>query len=187
MFKRILTLALAAVILAGALMLAWEHFLRPRIELARYPVAFTEHVERHAVEAGVPREIVYAVILTESGFDPDAVSAVGAKGLMQLMDDTNEWIALMTGEDAAPERIFEPELNIRRGVWLLARLYRQFGAWREALAAYNAGIGRVQSWLENPDYTDDGRTLAYIPIGETRAYVERVMRAAERYRELYFS
>ena len=187
MFKRILTLALAAVIIACALMLAWEHFLRPQIELARYPVAFTEYVERYAVEAGVPREILYAVILTESGFDPDAVSAVGAKGLMQLMDDTNEWIALMSGEDAAPERIFEPELNIRRGVWLLARLYRQFGGWREALAAYNAGIGRVQSWLENPDYTDDGRTLSYIPIGETRAYVERVMRAAERYRELYFS
>ena len=130
--------------------------------------------------------MVYAVIHTESSFKEDAVSRVGAKGLMQIIDETNEWIALLKGEDVMAERIFEPEVNIDRGTWLLAYLYREFGAWEEALAAYNAGIGRVRGWLEDTNISADGVTLDRIPFDETSAYVTRVLKAAEKYRELYF-
>ncbi len=173
-----------AAILAGIGCFIWSMIIEPQLDLQRYPIAFAEIVEKNAVKYGVPQEIVYAVILTESSFQSSAVSHVGAKGLMQLMDETSDWIALMCGEGEAD--IFDPEVNIRRGVWLLAHHYKEFGGWRETLAAYNAGFGRVKGWLEDPAYTDDGRTLREIPIGETRIYVERVIEAAEKYRAIYF-
>lgn len=177
---------IAAVILAAGGLIVWEWIISPQLDLQRYPVAFAEIIEKNAVEFGVPRELVFAVVRTESSFNPDAMSHAGAKGLMQLMDDTNAWVALMCGEEECLDEIFTPELNIRRGVWLLAHHYKEFGGWREALAAYNAGFGRVKGWLADPAYTNDGRTLSHIPIGETRAYVEKVMEAAEKYREIYF-
>ena len=64
--------------------------------------------------------------------------------------------------------------------------YKKYGTWEVALAAYNAGIGRVNGWLSNPEYSDDGKTLSAIPIKETREYVVKVMAAADKYRELYF-
>ena len=175
---------LAVIALAG--ILVWNGLLSEQLSLRRHPIAFSEHVEAAAREFDVPSEIIYAVIKTESNFKPEAVSRVGAKGLMQLMDSTNEWIAGVIGEEVMAERVFEPEINIRRGTWLLAYLYRQLGSWREAIAAYNAGIGRVLSWLEDPACSPDGKTLAEIPIDETRAYVERVTEAISMYRTLYF-
>lgn len=190
--KRLITLSkfirliLVFAIIVSALFLIWDGFLREQIELYRYPIKYSKIVEECADEYGVPSEIVYAVIRTESSFNKDAVSHVGAKGLMQIIDDTNEWIAFVTGEEIMADRIFEPALNIKRGTWLLSYLYREFGAWEEALAAYNAGIGRVRGWLEDPDISADGVTLDRIPYNETREYVRIVIESAEKYRELYF-
>lgn len=175
------------MILTGAVYLLWNGFLREQYEMYRYPIKYSETVERCADEYGVPSEIVYAVIHTESGFEASATSRVGAKGLMQLMDETNAWIAEVKGEETLSERIYEPSLNIERGTWLLAYLYRQFGGWNEALAAYNAGYGRVSGWLKSAEYSADGKTLSVIPLNETNEYVKRVNIAAEKYRELYFS
>ena len=151
-----------------------------------YPIKYTDIVEACARKYDIPSEMVYAVIHTESSFEEGAVSRVGAKGLMQIIDETNEWIALVKGEDVMPERIFEPEVNIDRGTWLLSYLYREFGAWNEALAAYNAGIGRVRGWLDDANISTDGVTLDRIPFDETAAYVTKVMKAVQKYRELYF-
>ncbi len=172
------------VLLAVSFLLLHK-FYKPQLEINLYPTSFSEFVEKYADEYALPPELVYAVIRTESSFDKDAVSNRGAKGLMQLMDDTYEWIATMCGEPHMPECIFDPEYNIKRGSWLLAHLYKMFGSWREALAAYNAGIGRVKGWLESAEYSADGKTLDVIPFSETEAYVERVLEAAEKYRELY--
>lgn len=182
LFKFLFTLALIALVA----WFTWDGFLREQIDLYRYPVKYSQIVEKCADEYDVPCEMIYAVIHTESAFTPDAVSHVGAKGLMQIIDETNEWIAFATGEEVMAERIFEPEFNIRRGTWLLSYLYKKFGAWEESLAAYNAGIGRVQGWLSDPKYSTDGVTLDHIPFSETREYVKRVITASEKYRELYF-
>ena len=112
---------------------------------------------------------------------------------MQITDDTNDWISRMQGdvgwlEDAeVTDELFDPETNIRRGCYFLAYLRGQFGFDEEALAAYNAGIGRVRNWLQEPGMTDsDGRLITEkIPIAETRNYVRKVLDAAERYREIY--
>ncbi len=177
-------LTLTAV--CGALLFAWKSGLWRRVAGEIYPLEFTLTVERYADENGLPRALVYAVIRTESGFDPNAVSRADAKGLMQLTDATNEWVAVyLLGEEAQNERIFEPDVNIRRGTRLLAYLMKEFGGETDtAVAAYNAGIGRVKGWLEDERYSSDGRTLHTIPIAETRNYVSRVRRAAEKYAEL---
>ncbi|MBQ8249511.1 MAG: lytic transglycosylase domain-containing protein [Clostridia bacterium] len=187
MRKLIIFIIIAVVLIVGSVLgFAFADFLHEQMDLQRYPIKYSEIVENCAREYGVPREMIYAVIHTESDFKEDAVSHVGAKGLMQIIDETNEWIAFRTGEDVMAERIFEPTVNIRRGTWLLSYLYSEFGAWEEALAAYNAGIGRVRGWLDDPAVSSDGKKLDTIPIAETSAYVERVMKAAEKYRALYF-
>ena len=184
--RKLVKFLLTAAILAAAVYLLWTGLLREQWLLYRYPIKYSEIVEACADEFSVPSEIVYAVIHTESSFEVSATSRAGAKGLMQIMDDTNEWIASVMGEDAMSDRLYEPSLNIRRGTWLLAYLYRQFGTWNEAFAAYNAGYGRVTGWLGDPSLSADGKTLDVIPISETREYVERVAGAVSIYRELYF-
>lgn len=168
--------------------LIWRGFISEAIERRLYPLYYTDVVEASADEFGLPPELVYAVILTESSFDADAVSSAGAKGLMQLTDDTNEWVAWRLGEEAEPSRIFEPGLNIRRGCYLLSYLYERFGGWNEALAAYNAGVGRVDGWLDDLLYSSDQKTLIVdkLPIEETRSYIAKVLKSAEKYKKLYF-
>ena len=130
-----------------------------------YPREYSELVEKYAFENSLPVELVFAVILTESSFHADALSPAGAKGLMQITDDTNDWISRMQGdvgwlEDAeVTDELFDPETNIRRGCYFLA-------------------------YLRGTD--SDGRLITEkIPIAETRNYVRKVMDAAERYREIY--
>lgn len=168
--------------------LIWRGFISEALERRLYPLYYTDVVEASADEFGLPPELVYAVILTESSFDPDAVSTAGAKGLMQLTDDTNEWVAWRLGEESEPSRIFEPGLNIRRGCYLLSYLYERFGGWNEALAAYNAGVGRVDGWLDDLLYSSDQKTLIIdkLPIEETRSYIAKVLKSAEKYKKLYF-
>ena len=174
------------LIVIVTVLLLFGGIFKEQAELKRFPIKYSEIVEAAADRHGVPSEMVYAVIYTESNFREDAVSRVGAKGLMQLIDETNEWIAFVRGEEVMAERLFEPEFNIDRGTWLLSYLHEKYGTWREALAAYNAGIGRVNSWLSDPTISSDGVILDYIPFDETSAYVTKVMNAAEKYRELYF-
>lgn len=186
--RSVISVLIAIAVLLTAAFAVWRLLIAPQVELYMYPLGYTELVERYSKENGLPSELVYAVILTESSFHEDALSSAGAKGLMQLTDDTSEWVAMLLGEEPRPDDIYEPELNIRRGCRLLAYLYAEFGGWEEALAAYNAGIGRVRGWLENPELSEGGRLICEsIPIAETRAYVERVLKAADKYRSLYFS
>jgi len=92
---------------------------------------------------------VAAVIHTESGFRENAVSARGARGLMQVMPSTAEWVAGRIGYPSfSVEMLFDPRYNIEIGTWYLADLIRQFeGSAVVALAAYNGGRGEVDRWL----------------------------------------
>ncbi len=177
---------LCAAVVVGIICLVFGDAVRRQLDLYKYPIAYTELIANASSEYGVPEPLIYAVILTESSFEPNAHSSAGAKGLMQLMDITNEDVCKRSGKPLDAD-IFEPSVNIDRGAYYLAYLYRQFGTWRESVAAYNAGIGRVRGWLENPDYSFDGVTLENIPIDETRAYVSAVMTAYDKYTELYFN
>ena len=150
-----------------------------------YPRHYSEFVEIYAKENNLSEEFVYAVIKCESDFKPDAVSYVDAKGLMQIMPDTFDWIQWRLGEDFSEEMLFEPETAIRYGCYLYGYLVEKFGSERTAVAAYHAGDACVERWLSDERYSDDGETLKEIPYPSTAAYVDRVMEVKDIYIKLY--
>ena len=148
-----------------------------------YPVKYRAEVDEYAAGYGLDSRLVLAVIKTESGFDPDAESAAGAVGLMQLMPATAEFIADKAGiGDIDGESLRKPEINIRLGCAYLRYLMNRFGDMRLCLCAYNAGEGSVAAWLINPDCSRDGKSLYKIPFKETEKYYNRVTRAEKVYR-----
>ena len=175
--------AIIAVSVAGGF--AYDKIVT-RIEQSRYPLDYSEIVEKYCVEYDIPREVVYAVIKTESGFNPDAVSKAGAIGLMQLMPETFEWLLTKTGEPHEMSALSDPEINIRYGCYLISILREQLTVWDNVYAAYNAGIGRVRGWLADESYTEGG-VLTDIPIDETANYVVSIKKNILMYRKLYFA
>jgi len=157
------------------------------IERQMNPLEYEELIYKYSEKYGLDPYLVMAFIRTESSFRHDAVSPAGAKGLMQLTDATARQGAEKLGiENFSPEMLFEPEINIHLGTWYLKWLLEQFDHNEEvAFAAYNAGIGKVRSWLSNKEYSRDGINLDYIPYEETRNFVERVKKFREVYRRLY--
>ena len=158
---------------------------------ARYPLLYRELIERYATEYNLRPAYVSAIILNESSFDATAVSRVGARGLMQLMPDTAEWIAhKLKISGYAFERMYDPESNIRFGCWYLNYLSSLFSGDPVAVTcAYHAGQGEIASWVSNPQYSTDGRTLTLdrLPEGPTKIYAGRVTRDDGIYQAKYFS
>ncbi len=135
--------------------------------------------------------LLLAVARQESQFDPRAVSPAGARGLMQLMPATARAVARELAIDYRPEALLaEPAFNLRLGAHYLGRQLERFGEPALALAAYNAGPGRVVAWLaQYGDPRGRGRHalvdwIERIPFRETRNYVQRVLEGAEVYRRL---
>lgn len=150
-----------------------------------YPVDYSDIIYECAKEYDLKPEFIYAVIHTESKFQENAVSHRDARGLMQIIDSTADWLAQeMHLEDFQTDMIFNPEINIRMGSHYLHILESRYGDTDTALCAYNAGSGNVDSWLMNPAYSIDGRTLQTIPFSETREYVKRVSKNQKIYRIL---
>lgn len=150
------------------------------------PLKYSEHVEYYSELYEVPEPIIYAVIKTESSFQPDAVSPAGAIGLMQITPDTFEWLCTKTGEEADLRLLKDPATNIRYGTYFLSLLHHEFKSWDTVYAAYNAGRTRVNGWLASEEYGNNGR-LKNIPIKETREYVQKVKESAANYEKLYYT
>jgi peptidoglycan lytic transglycosylase len=143
----------------------------------RYPLEYEHIVRGHAENYGLDPALVAAVIYRESKFDADARSDSGAIGLMQLLPDTAEGIALNTGGSKFRVRdLYDPEINVRYGSFYLRRLMRKYGDRRLALAAYNAGQANVDEWL-----AADGE----IAFPETREYVDGVIELRDVYARAY--
>jgi soluble lytic murein transglycosylase len=160
---------------------------REALWLLAWPRAFEPLVEAAAAAEGVPADLVFSIMREESSFQPNALSAVGARGLLQLMPETAARMAAELGLEAPHvDALYRPELNIRLGTRLLAGLLRDFsGQQAAAIGGYNAGSAAVTRWLgEAPGLAEDEWVEA-IPYDETRAYVRRVMRSLHAYRVLY--
>lgn len=162
------------------------NFVCTLVERQLYPVPYGRYVEAYATEYDIPPNLLYAVIKSESDFDSGAVSEDGAVGLMQLMPDTFRWLSDEILHEYLPDGLrYDPETNVRYGACLLSRLYRVYGNWDTTLAAYNAGSGHVDGWLQDKRYSPDGIHLTAIPFDETREYVKRVTNARSMYDSLY--
>ncbi len=180
MKKTVIVLILIAIFAAVAVMCVDD------IERMFYQREFEEYVTKYSKEFDVPEALIYAVIRTESSFDPNARSSVGAIGLMQLMPDTLDWLSRLLDEEQPTGEINDPETNIKYGTYYLRHLYNRFGNWETAIAAYNAGHGRVTTWLKNQEYSDDGITLKVIPFEETKNYVNKITGNYNTYKKLYY-
>ncbi len=160
--------------------LEYEH------KLAMHPKKYSEYVEKYAAEYEIDEDLIYAVIKTESDFDNNAVSNVGARGLMQIMGETFDWIKFRLGDkDTVYDDMFDPEMNIRYGAYLVDYLLEKFGDKDTAIAAYHAGAGCVDGWLEDKENSADGKRLDNIPSNATAHYVNKINSALTNYKELY--
>jgi soluble lytic murein transglycosylase len=168
--------AIAALALAGAA--AWVVEEEPDWYLrTRYPLSYAPSIRANAAERELDPALLAAVIYVESRFDPSARSEAGAVGLMQLLPETAEGIALRTGGTRfVVADLLEPEINIRYGSWYLAHLLDRYETSKLALAAYHAGQGNVDRWLSSS---------AGIAFADTRAYVSEVLRLRTVYADAY--
>lgn len=176
-----IVLIIAALLLGTLAYMVYNSYIKQN-----YPIKYEEYVEKYSAEFNVDKYLVYAVIKTESGFRQDAVSNVGARGLMQIMEDTFDWIKFkMDDEDSVYYDMYDPEKNIRYGCWLLGYLYDEFGNVEAVAAAYHAGRGSVNEWLGDRRYSLDGEHLDKIPTKDTEHYVHKITKAVDMYLKLY--
>jgi len=153
-----------------------------------YPISFKDEIKQGAAKYELDPLLIAAIIRVESNFRPSAVSPKGAVGIMQIMPDTADWILKQDdfGAITAKDVGNQVHTGIAMGAWYVKELHRQFdGSLTKALAAYNAGPGKVRKWLESGVWDGNEQTLGDIPYGETRHYVQRVMYYYKKYQDLY--
>ena len=176
----LLLLAVLAVAAAGAYF-SYSFFMKQA-----YPLKYRDIIETQAEKYSIDPAFLYGMIRTESNFNPDAESSAGARGLMQIMPSTGEWIAGKLDEAFDAQRLYEPSVYLRYGCWYLRFLLDRYdGDMRTALTAYHQGQGRVDEWLQDPEYSEDGKTLSVISSSVTDTYVNRIMENYAHYQELY--
>lgn len=150
----------------------------------RFPLAFYETLKTHADAQSLDLAWVYAIVRRESSFRADAFSPVGARGLMQVMPATAEYLlSRMPGPAArfSRQQLYNPEFNVRLGTRYLKELLQRTGDnWIVATAAYNAGIHRVQEWLPETATALDV-WVETVPYEETRNYIKGVL----AYQQIY--
>ncbi|MCH3943534.1 MAG: lytic transglycosylase domain-containing protein [Atopobiaceae bacterium] len=172
------------LMLAIALTIEWTPAQVTRAIL--YPVRYDQQIDDSAARHGVDPYLVCAVIKCESDWNASASSSAGAVGLMQLMPDTADEVlslGLVNGKAYPSSDLTDASVNIEYGCAYLAYLQRQLGSTDEVIAAYNAGIGKVESWTSGSSSSTDLSTLIEYP--ETKAYLARVKQALANYQALY--
>lgn len=186
--ERNLTTPLIVIIIAisAALVGIGSYFAYTIYLEQSHPMDYKGYVEKYSKEYNVDKYLVYAVIKTESGFKADALSSVGARGLMQIMEDTFDWIKFRMGDtETAYFDMYNPEVNIKYGCWFLGYLTEEFGNVEAVAAAYHAGRGKVNEWLAEKKYSKDGVHLDEIPSSDTAHYVSKITKAKDIYVKLY--
>ena len=151
-----------------------------------FPLKYLDEIRLFSAQMDLDPYLVTALIKAESNFGEGAVSRADAKGVMQLTDDTAQFCAQKLNIELKEGDIYSPHINIRLGTFYLKRMLTLFdGDESLAVAAYNAGEGRVREWLKNPEYSTDGESLENIPYEETKRHVEKIKMYKKVYKLLY--
>ena len=151
------------------------------------PLRHEDIIRQQAEAKNVDASLIAAVIYTESRFR-DQTSHVGAKGLMQIMPETADYIARKSGGTRFERAdLATPQINIAYGTWYLRYLLDKYkGNTILTLAAYNGGEGKVDEWrAEAAAKGEKFRVASHVPFKETRDYVSRVLSARKDYRATY--
>ncbi|MCI8384320.1 MAG: lytic transglycosylase domain-containing protein [Clostridia bacterium] len=154
-----------------------------------YPRTYQEEVTSCETKYKVDSNLIFAVIKAESNFDQNAVSNREAVGLMQIMEETAIDVARKNAIELDTENVRQElckiDKNIEIGTCYLATLLQRYESKEVALAAYNAGIGTVDGWIEKGMIKKDGSDIENIPYKETNNYVRKILRDYKIYEDLY--
>jgi soluble lytic murein transglycosylase len=173
---------------------AFEHLRDARVNdpqgltlRRRFPILYRDLVFTTAQRHSLDPYLVLGVIKQESGFQLEATSSAGARGLMQVMPGTGRTIARKRGlRGFHTAQLYKPETSLDFGCWFLADLLRKLGGEiPAALAGYNAGLGRPQQWWPRFACRDNDALVELIPFDETEGYVKAILRNYEMYQRLY--
>ena len=162
-------------------------FVYDKIQKEVYPTDYSDIIEQNADKYGLNRSLVFSVVKCESKFNKDAVSNIGAKGLMQLLDSTGQEIASILNMSIDNDDLFDANINIMLGTKYISKLMQKYNNIELALAAYNAGSGNVDNWIKQNKIKEDGSDAENIPFKETNYYVRKILKDYRIYKQLYDS
>lgn len=185
--KHILKNFIILVVILFFVILIFKRFnFEEKIYKFFYPKKYEEYVEKYSAEENIDPILIYSIIKAESNFNEEIESNMGAIGLMQLMEETAKEQSRKLGIEYKKENLYNPEYNIRMGTKYFSSLLKTFNNnYLLAFAAYNAGIGNVQKWIENGTIKEDGSNIENIPFKETNMYVRKIIRNYKIYKDIY--
>lgn len=174
---------LTILIIAAALAYLLFGYIPARIASQVYQKRYSEEVERYSREFSVDPALIYSVIYTESGFNPEAKSEVGAIGLMQIIEDSFDWVAMkLERQDLEFSDMYTPEYSIMFGCYMLSYLYERYGSIELTAAAYHSGMGTVDRWIAAGEVDPENVRLEDIQGANTSHYVRKILRAYKYYK-----
>jgi soluble lytic murein transglycosylase len=185
--RRVLWLLAAVVVSAVAVAAIVAPGLDKAVKEIKLPLRHEDIIRQQAADKGLDPALIAGVIYTESRFR-DQTSHAGAKGLMQLLPSTADDIARKSGGTAFVQGdLADPQVNISYGSFYLRYLLQRYGGNEVlAVAAYNAGEGKVDEWVFNARHKGEQfDQTRHIPFPETRHYVQQVLEMKGKYREQY--
>jgi soluble lytic murein transglycosylase len=184
--RRRLTLLVAALALAALAAAALSPYFDRAVQEIALPLKHEDVIRQQAADKDLDPALIAGVIYAESRFR-DQTSHAGAKGLMQILPSTAHYIAEKSGGTQFEQGdLADPQINIAYGSWYLRYLLEKYGGNEVlAVAAYNAGEGKVDEWVAGALDRGERFRVDRIPFAETRTYVGRVLTARDDYRREY--
>ena len=156
-----------------------------------FPKAYEGTIDSEAKKQQIQRFLIWSIMKAETQFKTDAISPVGAMGLMQFMPYTSKKVAGILKESLSNQQLFDSNVAIKYGATYLKKLSNELGSQLPLIAAaYNGGPHRVKLWLKNFKEKDNTNLendvfIEHIPFTETRTYVKRVINFYLTYQKLY--
>jgi soluble lytic murein transglycosylase len=151
-----------------------------------YPILFDNLIFTEAEQHEVDPALLLAIMRQESLFEESAESFAGARGLMQVMPATGDYVAERSDfeREYHPDQLWLPYISVKFGAWYISQQLGMFdGNQFAALAAYNAGPGNVLEWIKASDDLDI--FVERIPYRESRVYIRNIYVNLAAYRHLY--
>ncbi len=177
------------IIIAILIIVVFLGIFKNKILKIIYPKTYKEIVSVYSEKYNVEENLVFALIKAESNFNSEAVSHRDAIGVMQIMEETAKDVAnknsIKIENENIKQELLKIDNNINIGTKYLSTLLEKYKNKEIAVAAYNAGIGTVDGWIQKGIIKSDGSDIENIPYKETNNYVRKILRNYKLYEELY--